>query len=159
MSMSDLLKMKQQSVQLIPPTEHHFVKPQSTQSFVISSQKPLCGQNSAPSCLTYYLIFDHSVVRHLLFLAEMSLGHLVSSPRHLAMSTILLLCATRQKKCRQWPCFKFWLHQRRRHSWVLPTTQQKVSLFQQVSHYLEVFLAYSKYVMCAVLVWESLKSA
>lgn len=29
--------------------------------------------------MTYSLIFDHSVARHLLFRAEMSLGHLVSS--------------------------------------------------------------------------------
>lgn len=35
--------------------------------------------HSAPPCLTYSLIFDHSVARHLLFRAEMSLGRLVSS--------------------------------------------------------------------------------
>lgn len=78
------------------PTEHHFVLSHSRPFASLADlplSSPTCqsqgclafggywpsGEHSAPPCLTYSLIFDHSVARHLLFRAEMSLGHLVSS--------------------------------------------------------------------------------
>lgn len=49
------------------------------------------GFHATLPCLTYYLIFDHSVARHLLFGAQMSLGHLVSL-QTLADSDFTLMC-------------------------------------------------------------------
>ncbi|GAA6083747.1 uncharacterized [Tachysurus ichikawai] len=58
----------------------------------LSGSLPRRGGRSAPPCLTYYLIFDQSVARHLLFGAEMSPG-VLSRLRHLDLtSDFTLVC-------------------------------------------------------------------